>query len=100
MVDTRPEDDGGYAAFATGLLGYLLLNVAIALSIWETAELTTGQQVLTWTGLLAPPTALVALFALPASRRAGGSSLRGLTIGCLGGAVLILVLALLGTLSQ
>lgn len=100
MAGTGPEGNGSYAAFATGLLGYLLLNTAIALAIWETAGISTGQQVLTWAGLVAPPTALGALYVFPASRRAGGSWLRGLTIGCLGGTVLALAVVVLGALSQ
>lgn len=101
MEHTQPQTDetGSYAAFATGLIGYLLLNLAVALSIWETAQATTGQQALTWTALLAPPTIVGALFALPASRRAGGEVLRGLALGCLGGAALVLVLAALGRLA-
>lgn len=100
MVEARPEDRGSYAAFATGLLGYLLLNFALWWSVWETAGPTTGQQVVMWSGLLVPPTALGVLVALPASRRAGGPWLRGLAVGCLGGAVLVLALAVLGRFAQ
>jgi hypothetical protein len=100
MTHTQTTHEAGsYAVFAAGLLGYLLLNLAVALSIWETAELTTGQQVLTWTVLLAPPMVLGALLAVPATRHAGEPWLRSLAIGCLAGAVLILVVALLGALS-
>lgn len=102
MTHTQPRqsEGGSYAAFATGLIGYLVLNVAVALSIWETAALTTGQQVLTWTALVAPPAVTGVLWALPVTRRGGGAVLRGMALGCLGGAALILVLATLGRLAE
>jgi hypothetical protein len=38
-----PEETGSFAAFAGGSVGYLLLNLAVAFTSWETAQPTPGR---------------------------------------------------------